>query len=347
MKLLKLIEKKGKKFLLGFLRLILKTAQVDKHKVKMIKNVIIVRIDERLGNLVLITPIIKSFLKNNIKVTVIAAGLFSKLLYTIDNIRIIEFNKKRLFNPVYLLKYILFLRKEEYDLLFDASNPNEMSILTFFVILLLKARYKIGFLRKNSNLILNLCVNRPEKEIHIVQYYKILFKTLGLKYYLDTRISLPTEIRKRYSYLKKEFKHKSLIAVHPGGRGNKQWKIVRFLKLLKMIKRNYPGYEFLIILGPSEKNLIETFQTQGYRVVLPVDVLDLSAYLSICKTFIGNDSGPMHLASALGLNILAVFKDTSRTVFRPLSKRYRILSASHVNSISTRQVFNAFVDLQK
>ncbi len=345
MKLLKLIERKGREFLLEFLRLVLKPAQINKHKIKKIKNVIIVRIDERLGNLVLITPVIKSFLKNNIKVTVIAASVFSKLLYTINNIRIIEFNKKKLFNPIYLLKYILFLRKEKYDLLFDASNPNEMSTLTFFVILLLKARYKIGFLRKNSDLILNLCVNRPEKEIHIVEYYKILFKTLGLKYYLDPRISLPTEIKRRYLNLKKEFKNKTLIAVHPGGRGNKQWKIERFLKLLRMIRKSYPEYAFLIILGPSEKDLIKIFQSQGYRVILPVDVLDLSAYFSICKIFIGNDSGPMHLAAALGLNVLAIFKDTARAVFRPLSKRYKILSAHRVNSISANLAFNAFVSL--
>ena len=202
----KKIERKGKKFIFKVLQFILKPESLSQQRLKRIKNVIIVRIDERLGNVVLITPVIKSFLKNNINVTVIAASKFSQLLQTIKNIEIIEFNKKKFFNPLYLIKFIFYIRRKKYDLLFDASNPNDMSTLTFFMILFLRADIKIGFLRKNSELILNICVPLPEKEIHITDYYKILFKKLRLKYLSEVKISLPQDIKKRYINLRKEFK---------------------------------------------------------------------------------------------------------------------------------------------
>lgn len=334
MNLFKKIEITGRKFILKILTRLLKNNQKDFINISDIKNVIVVRIDERLGNLVLTIPVLNSFLKNKLSVTAIISEKFAPVIETIPELKIIKFNKKKLFNPVYLISYIYKLRKLKFDLLFDASNPNDLSTLTFFLILIINARYKIGFNRKNSSAILNILIEKPLKPVHILDYYKYLFDYLNLKFYKELKIYLKP---KNLAFNK----NKKLIAVHPGGRGSKRYPVDFLLEALRMIKDKYGNkYEFLIIIGPDEKDLIGKFYE--YKVVIPYNVLELAYYLKMCEIFIGNDSGPMHLASALGLKIIAIFKNDAVITFKPVAKFYKILSSNDVKSIKPVEIFKAF-----
>jgi ADP-heptose:LPS heptosyltransferase len=333
MKLSKKIEIKGRKIILKILAKVIRNPKYSEIDKKQIKKIIIVRIDERLGNLVLTIPVINSFLKNGYDVTIIAGQKFSALLNTIKGLKIINFNKKKLFNPFYLFKYIYQLRKIEYDLLFDASNPNDLSVLTFFIILLIKSKYKIGFRRKESEVILNILIERPEKPVHILNYYKIIFDFLKIKFYKELKIDIPKNKRNL---------NEKLIAIHPGGRGNKRYPIENLLKFIKMLEK-IKGYKFIVIIGPDEKDLEELFK--DYKIVQPKDVLELMNYLNECEFYIGNDSGPMHLASALGLKVIAIFKKDASILFRPATKKYKILVSDDVSKIKPEEIFDAFKSL--
>ncbi|MBN1898991.1 MAG: glycosyltransferase family 9 protein [Spirochaetes bacterium] len=343
MKIFKKIERIGKKYLFHIIRRIFPSPPLTKKSSSGIRNVLVVRIDERLGNLVLLTPVIRSFLKNHINITALVAGKFSKLLKAFDHVRIIEFEKKRLFNPFYLIRFVIMLRRLKMDLLFDASNPNNLSLLTFFTIMLTKARIKLGFSRKNSDLILNHQISGPKKDVPMVRYYQILFQEMNLKYDPDPRINLLPSVRNKYKKLKKM----KMIACHPGGRGPKQWPVLNMFHLLDRIKKYYRTYDFLIIAGPQEQHLTEIFQKKNFKVVTPKDVMDLASYFSICEIFLGNDSGPMHLAASLGLKIVAIFNDTARVVFQPQSRHYKIISSSRPDKISVDSVWKAFQYIEK
>ncbi len=338
MKFIKKFENSSKRILLRYISNLFKKKQLTGNDIPQIKNVIIVRIDERIGNLVLILPVVNSFIKNRVSVTVMAAGKFADIIRTKKGVKVIEFNKKKFFNPLYILKFIFTIRKHRYDLLFDASNPNDMSTLTFLTIAIINAKVKFGFDRKNSSSVLNLTVKPPKREIHILEYYRILFNTLGIKFYSELKLNLDDKIKNRHKSLLK--RKKRLIAVHPGGRGPKQWDITKLLELLQNIKNK--KFEFLIIIGPNEKENRLFFEKVGYNVVEPKDVIDLASYLSLCDIFIGNDSGPMHLAASLGLKIVAIFRDSAKINFRPVAKKYEIISAYDVNTISVKRVYKAF-----
>ncbi len=114
-----------------------------------------------------------------------------------------------------------------------------------------------------------------------------------------------------------------LLAVHPGSSKRERcWPLQRFISVCRALGEE--GWRVVILGGRKEKEMaFEMEKDLGSLVALNVPKQDLSlaemaAILSKCKLFLGNDSGPMHLASALGVKVVAVFGSTSPNQTGPL-----------------------------
>jgi len=88
--------------------------------------------------------------------------------------------------------------------------------------------------------------------------------------------------------------------------------------------------ESVIIAGPGQEPLArEVADASGSnpRVLSGVSVAELKALIgSFGRIFIGNDSGPMHIAAALKCPVVAVFGSSNPDVWRPWTKSpYRVL----------------------
>lgn len=335
------IEKQGRKLLIKLLtRLNAVSPYTD--KIKKIRSVIILRIDERLGNVVLLNSVIHSFMQNRMTVTLMVCQKFGQIYEDTRGLKeIIYFNKKELFNPVNICKLINRIRKQQYDLLFDASNPNDLSTLSLFLMILIRARIKIGFNRKNSSSVLNELIERPEQKQHMLKYYGLLFKRLHLKFYQQPYVSISQARLKKIRIPVHD--HRKIIIAHPGGRGFKQWDERKMISFLKRI--DHKKYSIICILGPDELSIKDMFETENFQTIMPKDVFELAAVLSKGIMYIGNDSGPMHLAAALKLSILAVFKPDASIVFQPLAKKCRIIVTDTPFNVSPDKVYHAFKKL--
>ncbi|MBU1078364.1 MAG: glycosyltransferase family 9 protein [Spirochaetes bacterium] len=337
MKLSKKIEKKGRNFIKKSLGVLLRKKDVL-FDPKKIRSVLVIRIDERMGNLVLLNAVVRSFIKQNIKTSLMVCRKYGRIYEYNRQIReLILFDKKALFNPLNILKLVQRLRSRKYDLLFDASNPNDLSTLTFFMILFVKAHVKFGYRRKESELILNRTVVRPGRR-HILDYYKLLFEELNLRFYKDIRFSFPVSIRRKYQYLRK--KGKDIVIVHPGGRSNKQWAVQKLIEFLKIAADK--NHKFLILLGPDEGAGEKFFLHHGFNIVKPENIIELISVLSTGRIYIGNDSGPMHLAAALGLSVFAVFKPDASIVFEPVASHYKMVISEYPPDLSIKEVFRNY-----
>ncbi len=342
MSLLKKIEFYGKKIILQLLTKLLPLKSLP--IIKKIKSVIIVRIDERLGNVVLLNSVIQSFIKNNINTTIVVCKKYGSIYEGNKAIKkIIYFEKKKLFNPINIFKLIKQLREADYDLLFDASNPNDLSTLTLFTIVLIKAKIKYGFKRKNSESILNKAVLPPPSSRTMMDHYKLLFRKMNLKFYAHAPLIFNPHLLQAYHYVKE--KNKSLIIAHPGGRGYKKWDIGKMLLFLK--KLDPDKFKIIIILGPDEKNLIPVLQNQNYTFFIPKNMEELISILLMGQIYIGNDSGPMHLAASLGLAILAIFKPDASIMFKPMAKNYELIISKTPFNVSVQKVLYKFNSLMK
>jgi heptosyltransferase II len=117
---------------------------------------------------------------------------------------------------------------------------------------------------------------------------------------------------------------KKLVGVNPGAfyGSAKRWLSERYAALLDRLMRDLP-VETAIFGAPNELAIAQTIQSQmqSPAVILTgkTDLAELIAMISLCDLFITNDSGPMHLAAALGIPTLAIFGPTDEIATGPLS----------------------------
>ncbi len=122
-----------------------------------------------------------------------------------------------------------------------------------------------------------------------------------------------------------------LIIMHPGSAGSSlRWSAKRFAELSDLIVEK-ARVQVLVSWGPGEEDLAKYFLR---LVSLPVFSLpkgtDLRSLAGIYKQgtlFIGNSTGPMHLAAAVGLPVIAIFspiKANSETRWGPLGENHTI-----------------------
>ena len=93
----------------------------------------------------------------------------------------------------------------------------------------------------------------------------------------------------------------------------------------------------VVIFGSrAEKPLAETIARtmQHTPTVLAGETAlrQLIALMAQCRLIVTNDSGPMHLAAALGLPVVAIFGSTNERATGPLSPRARVVKQSVVCS---------------
>lgn len=101
-----------------------------------------------------------------------------------------------------------------------------------------------------------------------------------------------------------------LVAFAPGaGAPKRQWPVTRFRAIATWLHETY-GATIVILGGPGEERLSEELEgdlgAPLLNLVGRATLLQTGAVLRRCRLFIGNDSGPAHLAAAAGTQVIAI-----------------------------------------
>ena len=120
------------------------------------------------------------------------------------------------------------------------------------------------------------------------------------------------------------------IGINPGAAYGtaKRWPPERFAAAAELVARR-SGARVAIVGSAAERPLAEQIAAQlgaSARVLCGETTLaDLVGVLRELRLLLTNDSGPMHLAAALGTPLVAVFGSTDWTETAPFSERARIV----------------------
>jgi ADP-heptose:LPS heptosyltransferase len=111
------------------------------------------------------------------------------------------------------------------------------------------------------------------------------------------------------------------VVLHPGaGSGKKCWPPEFFLQLAERLRES--GRSVEVILGDVEREKWPADQLKRFadiaRVSQPDTLVDLMGHLSNASTFVGNDSGPGHLAAILGVPTVSIFGPKDPANWHPL-----------------------------
>ena len=131
------------------------------------------------------------------------------------------------------------------------------------------------------------------------------------------------------------------VLLNPGaGWGAKQWPAERYGQVAKQLLQG--GLKSLINIGPGEEDLAHAVEAAsgGAAETFSGSLTQLIALTRRARLFIGGDTGPMHLAAALRVPVVAIFGPTDPARNGPFGTRTIVLR-SPSSSTSYRHVFQS------
>ena len=113
-----------------------------------------------------------------------------------------------------------------------------------------------------------------------------------------------------------------LIGIHPGGIPSRRWPVDNFIKMLEEIKTNI-NFKIVVTGDIREKILAikisKHFPDQVMDLTGNISIYQLGALIKRCRLYISNDTGPMHIAAALQVPLVAIFGPGDITRFNPIN----------------------------
>ncbi len=107
-----------------------------------------------------------------------------------------------------------------------------------------------------------------------------------------------------------------IIGIHPGARiGVRRWEISRFAAVADRLVQKFGG-RLVVFAEPDGYG--EAIPARTPFVAVRRGLTETIAAIGLCDVLVCNDSGPMHIASALDVPVAAVFGPTSVEWFGPL-----------------------------
>lgn len=314
---------------------------------KQVKKILLVRPTIRMGNSILATPSIFIFRRNFPYARIdFVSNPISKVLF--KNLPINNHFSINSHFPYFLGDCFSFLNKirsVDYDLAVDVSCSQ--SAMGSFIVGFSGARFRVGVQGKWDHWF-NIRIPRPV-EINKYRILPILLSTIDM----ETQEIFPqvilSSVGKAEGKKKIETilsgKHVSIIGVFVGGRKikGKRWPMENFIHLIKAL--HMQEIRVVVFFGPEEKKSLVYFkQALGKDVPLVFEpsVMDFASMISNCSLFISCDSGPMHLACALGVRTIAIFQRSDFKRWGPPAKMAHIIYKPE--GVSIEEVLNVSLE---
>ena len=221
----------------------------------------------------------------------------------------------------FILKVILKIRKEKYDLVFDFwSNPKTAQI-TF----LSGVKYKVGFGFRGRKYAYNIIAQSGEKNLHAAEANLQLLKAVDIPVISKNILYYLEEKEKQFAqkYFSDNFQGDEVIIgiIPSGGWSSKRCEPAKWIEICQLLVKEI-DCRFLILWGPDDKNDAELIgeALKSKAIISPsTSIGEMSALISECSLVIANDSGPMHIAAALKVPTIGIFGPTNPENHKPYS----------------------------
>jgi ADP-heptose:LPS heptosyltransferase len=210
------------------------------------------------------------------------------------------------------LDVIRFLRSKKFDTVI-CTFPEDRFVAWAF---LSGAAVRIGQKAQPLSWLLSSTPDIRKNSRGVLEYYCDLVGSLGAKVEsTSTECFVPVSSVRRMDEALAGLnidRTKDLVAVHPGATGDyKIWPPERFAALIDHLQRRC-GVQVVLCSGALDKPVLDAIEQRLHKRVAVVDtsfsIGDLAAVLQRSLLCVSNDSGPRHLAVAVGTPTLALFR---------------------------------------
>ncbi|ALJ04263.1 ADP-heptose--LPS heptosyltransferase [Pseudalgibacter alginicilyticus] len=292
--------------------------QIAKHPNADIKRVLISRPNHRLGNMLLITPLVQEVIEAfpNCKIDLFVKGGVAPILFENYNQidYIIKLPKKH-FNDLFgYFKGWFFIRKYHYDLVINGDKNSSSGRLSTK---LAKGTFKIfGDIDEAET-------SQYKDFVHIAKYPIYNFRQFLLKIGIDRRqkpmplLNLKlsaSEILKGKKILDDLVKNdKKTLALYTFATADKCYSEDWWNEFYQKLLTAFPDYNIIEVLP------VENVSQLGFKALslYSTDVREMAALFANTSMYIGADCGIMHLASAALTTTIGLFSRSNLPIYEP------------------------------
>ena len=252
---------------------------------------------------------------------------------------------------------IAALRRRLRQARFEVALDLQALIKSGAVALASGAPLRVGFAARwgrepLSALFSNRRVQPPPSARHVVEQYLALLTPLGIEerkveFRLPSTPAVETRMEAWLAAAGLE-PHRRLVVLNPGaGRAAKRWPLAHFTALARRLAHDADAH-VLVTWGPGEEQAARTIVAGAPAAVLapPTDLDALLALLRRASVMVAADTGPLHMAAALGIPCVGLYGPTSAARNGPYGVGQRALSSADgtMAALSPAGVLTAVVE---
>ncbi len=241
--------------------------------------------------------------------------------------------------------FVQNLRSKRFDLVLDFHGILKSGLLSF----LSGSSQRIGFDRRSSKegnfLFSNIRIKLPKRKISRIERNFNLLKGMGLEIQPQGfPLFIPPQDQK---YIKSFFDsviplRSPLIAIHPGTSSKtsyKRWFPERYARLADRLIRELKA-TILFTWGPGESDWVKGIQRnmEESSILGPQthSLTQLGEVYRNCDLYIGGDTGPMHIASLMGIPVVVIYGPTDPVVNEPFGFHQKVVKKVGCNPCRDR-----------
>jgi len=244
------------------------------------------------------------------------AGLTTLLEGDPDLAGIIPFERQRWSSPANwggLWQTVRGLRAHKFDWVIDLQSLARTGAFAW----LADGAFTIGLDdgREGAPGFYDVAVPRPTPLTHAVDWYLQVLPHLGVPVHRDfvwlpERPAVAEAVREKW-----DLGNEHWIALQPGARWeNKRWPVEHFAEMAELCAKKFPDARFAIFGTAAEREMGEFIASavpgRSLNLAGSVSLLEMIEWLRLCAVMVSNDTGPMHVAAALGKPVVALFGPT-------------------------------------
>ena len=249
-----------------------------------------------------------------------------------------------------IAKLVKKVRREKFDFVIDLHSLSETNLLGF----LSGAPKRLYSRRPGRSLdfLGNFNPRPPVEEDHrrrhLIDRYLDVLIPLGVTNAerLPRLRTRPADDNAIDKLLKKEKAEAGspLIGLFPGaGHPSRRWPLERFAELAEYLVRN-DGVRPIVFAGPEERPLVAQMKNLFPRSAIIFDRLtipQLAAAQARLAVLVSNDTGPMHIAAAVGTPVVLLLDRRAPESYIPLGDQHRVIYSGTILEISVDEVYGA------
>lgn len=230
------------------------------------------------------------------------------------------------------------MKKKNYDITLDLQGLFKSAISAFFV----KPELRMGPAdgREFSTLFYHAKIDIPENKVHRIEKYLHLAAALDAEVdEINYGLKMTPVIKSRVSRLFEEYNietDKKIVIINPFTNWeSKNWFLDRYFELSNKLIES--GYYVIFTGSRDEKDDIDKFKALDEKsysnLAGRTDLEELTEIYNRADLFVGGDTGPTHLAAAVGLPVVAVMGPTDPETNGPFGDGHTVIQDNSLECI--------------